>query len=104
MPGIDPAVLTPWDGFPIGARPRPIVLAGDAVAVAGFRSGDGKLAALTGRFALTAALPQAPATLQVRLPDGPATLPTLPAEKAYDLIRASASRRTHRTPRLPRCA
>lgn len=89
VPGTDPAVLTPWEGFPVGRRPRPIVLVGGAVSMIGFHSGDAKLAALTGRFELAVPLPQAPATVQAHLADGTATLPARSAQEAYDLIRGS---------------
>jgi hypothetical protein len=87
-PPTDAAALDAWAQFPAGAHPRPIVLSAlPQLPEGGFTSGDGKLAALDGRYELAAALPaDPPPTVAVTLPDGPAQLPTMTARQALDTL------------------
>ncbi len=81
-----------WEAFPVDRVPRPIVVvAGGLVEVAGFHSGDGKLAFLTGRIELATRLPEAPATVAVDLPEGRFTFPVLRPDEAFVSVRAQGS-------------
>jgi hypothetical protein len=87
--GGDAAQLAAWADFPIGRKPRPIILIGEVVRQAGYRSDSAKIAAMTGRFELGVALPAAPATVRVTLPDGAFSFPAITAQQAYETVRAS---------------
>jgi hypothetical protein len=80
--GISDTALTAWQDFPVDRHPRPIVLTGPRVRLAGYTSGDAKIAAMGGVYRLATALPPDPPPAAVALPDGPATLPVLPAAAA----------------------
>jgi hypothetical protein len=76
------ALLT-WEGFPWDRHPRPVVLLGEtATAAGGFVDDAARLAFLDRRLTVTAALPAAPATARVELPDGPAELALIGAAAA----------------------
>jgi hypothetical protein len=81
-----------WDAFPVDRVPRPIVVVtGGLLEVAGFRSGESKLAFLTGRIELATRLPEAPATVAVDLPEGRFTFPVLRPDEAFASVRAQGS-------------
>lgn len=46
-----------WESFPVGRTPRPIVLIGELPAMAGFTTGDAKVAAMSKNYALETDLP-----------------------------------------------
>lgn len=75
QPSIDTAARA-WAGFPLDARPRPIVLAGSAVVLPGLALPDGNQenALAAGRISLATTAPAAPATM-----DG---YPVMPADAA----------------------
>lgn len=87
-------VLRAWSAFPAGARPRPLVLTGPAVAdpASGFPSGEAKFAYLEGAFNLPAALPSGPAAA--------AGFPLITATKAVQVLRSVAAKGPPVTRRL----
>ncbi|WP_027345193.1 hypothetical protein [Hamadaea tsunoensis] len=80
------AFLQEWKDFPVTKKPRPIVLTGDAVLQAGYRTDNAKLAVLTARVRLAATPPAAPKTVTVHLADGTFTLPAISATQAFDQV------------------
>jgi hypothetical protein len=52
------SALVPWQGFPAGQQPRPIVWMGNASPVNGFGTNEGKIAAMCNRFVLMGSLPK----------------------------------------------
>jgi hypothetical protein len=81
-----------WDAFPVDQVPRPIVVAAPGlIEVTGFRSGDAKMAFLSGRVELATRLPQAPASVAVDLPEGRFTFPALRPDEAFASVRAQGS-------------
>jgi hypothetical protein len=82
-PPADPAAaLDAWTSFPVGRKPRPIVLVTRPPTLEGFTTGAAKLAALNGNYELSTGLPPTPPTVTAQLPDGPARFRTLPVEEA----------------------
>jgi hypothetical protein len=69
------AALAAWRDFPVGRRPRPILLLGDPVSV------SPKMAVFP-RLRLATTPPAAPDTVEVTLPEGRARLPVLPPSTA----------------------
>jgi hypothetical protein len=84
--GISAAVLERWADFPVGRRPRPIVLIGQLVRESGYRTDDAKVAMATGRITLRARLPDGPATVPVSLPDGTYHLRAISATQAFTVV------------------
>ncbi|MBV9823790.1 MAG: hypothetical protein JO144_16290 [Actinobacteria bacterium] len=85
--GGDPAAaLAKWRSFPVTANPRPLVLVGAPVLdpATGFRTGDAKLAYVSGAFEPAVALPSTPVT------SGGYALVT--ARAALEKLRASAAK------------
>jgi hypothetical protein len=52
------SALVPWQGFPAGKHPRPIVWLGNASPVNGFLTGDAKIAFYCNKFTLGSPLPK----------------------------------------------
>jgi hypothetical protein len=76
--------LALWSGFPVQAKPRPIIPLGEGVVVApgtGFPDGDTKLAYVEGRFRLRVAFPGGPAEVGLSR--------VISAADAYDRLRAA---------------
>ena len=71
------AALAEWAGFPVGARPRPLVLTGQIIVVPGFADGDAKLAFLEGAIDPPASFPPVPEVGFVR------EYPVISAEAAF---------------------
>ena len=66
--------LARWQGFPADQAPRPIVLLGTDSPGQGFDSGDAKIAAMCGKFALSTPLPSGvPGRAVATWPDGTTT-------------------------------
>lgn len=87
--GGDPAAaLAKWRSFPVSADPRPVVLVGGAVIdpATGFRTGDGKLAYVSGAFEPAVALPSTPATS--------AGYALITARAALDRLRAAGGKQS----------
>jgi len=88
------AALAAWQAFPVDRKPRPLVVVSDGPDTGGLGADDAKAAALAGNFELAAALPAAPQTVTVELPDGSVTVPAITAQAALDELRRSATAST----------
>ncbi|HEV2886898.1 MAG TPA: hypothetical protein VGX49_08310 [Jatrophihabitans sp.] len=79
------AALAKWRSFPVEADPRPLVLTRGTIIdpLSGFRSGEGKLAFLSGQFDLAVALPATPASS--------AGYAVISAKAALDQLRANSN-------------
>jgi hypothetical protein len=85
-----------WNQFPASARPRPLVLTAKPPLVAGTSDTDNPTTPLA--VTLDAALPSNPPTQRVKLPDGPADLPLIPAATALAQLRAATQVSTGASP------
>jgi hypothetical protein len=87
-PQLDGHSLDNWRDFPADRHPRPVVLLNGPVKIAGFRTGEAKLAAIEAGYSLAGVTLPAdpPARLPVTLPDGPTELATVNAATAFDTL------------------
>jgi len=95
------AALAAWQTFPVDRKPRPLVLFSRGPNTGGFATGEAKMAAMAGNFELAAALPAAPETVTVELPDGSVMVPAITADAALDELRRDASAATAAPPVSP---
>ena len=84
--------LAAWKDFPVDRHPRPIVLIGPvAVQYAGYKTGEAKIAAMSGLYRLDVPLPPDPPAAAVTRPDGPTKVPVIGPGAALDRMKADAA-------------